>query len=130
MIKILLVEDDKINQLVIRKYLKQIDAAHFEIAEDGETALEMVNSCPANDFYQIILMDLQLPGISGFEVTRQIRKQPDERFQKVPIIALTASIDTEDNEELKTSGLNDFILKPFEPDFFQDKIKYYANYSG
>lgn len=129
MIKVLLVEDDKINQLVTRKYLKQIDA-QYEIAEDGETALNLIENCAADNFYQVILMDLQLPGISGFEVTRQIRKKSEERFQKVPIIALTASIDTEENEELHSSGLNDYILKPFEPAFFQEKMLAYAKASG
>jgi len=104
--KILVVEDNKINQIVTRKILQKND---FEctIAEDGFEALEVLKT--AN--FDLILMDINMPRMNGFETTRLIR----EKGIMVPIIALTAFDKDEIEKEALESGMNDVLIKPFEP---------------
>jgi PAS domain S-box-containing protein len=118
-IKILLVEDNKINQLVAAKFLKQwkID---FDIADNGQKAVAL----SAEHDYDLILMDLQMPVMDGIAATREIRKLPGYHF--VPIVALTAaSLETKD--DAYQVGMNDFLIKPFNPVELYNKIKKIAN---
>jgi len=104
--KILVVEDNKINQIVTKKILQKND---FEctIAEDGFDALEILET----DTFDIILMDINMPRMNGFETTRLIR----EKGILIPIIALTAFDKNEIENEALESGMNDVLIKPFEP---------------
>ncbi|WP_296147823.1 response regulator [uncultured Flavobacterium sp.] len=104
--KILVVEDNKINQIVTRKILEKND---FEcmIAEDGFVALEMLDEAT----YDLILMDINMPRMNGFETTKLIR----EKGIKIPIIALTAFDKDEIEKEALESGMDDVLIKPFEP---------------
>ncbi len=107
--KVLLVEDNKINQMVTRKMLekKQIQC---EIVENGEDAIEAVRS----NRYDLVLMDVHLPGINGTIATQSIRKFD----KKTPIIALTAISLNENREMLLSFGMTDVITKPFNPEAF------------
>ncbi|WP_447637890.1 ATP-binding protein [Flavobacterium microcysteis] len=107
--KVLLVEDNKINQMVTRKMLekKQIQC---EIVDNGEDAIEAVRS----NRYDLVLMDVHLPGINGTIATQSIRKFD----KKTPIIALTAISLNENREMLLSFGMTDVITKPFNPDAF------------
>ncbi|MEZ0005680.1 signal transduction histidine kinase/Tfp pilus assembly protein PilF [Flavobacterium sp. 28YEA47A] len=107
--KVLLVEDNKINQMVTRKMLekKQIQC---EIVDNGEDAIEAVR----NNRYDLVLMDVHLPGINGTIATQSIRKFD----KKTPIIALTAISLNENREMLLSFGMTDVITKPFNPEAF------------
>ncbi|MEY3499126.1 MAG: hypothetical protein RL308_795 [Bacteroidota bacterium] len=107
--KILLVEDNKINQMVISKMLEK-KKMNCTIAETGEEGVEMAK----NQNYDLILMDIHLPGISGTTATENIRTFD----KKTPIVALTAISLDENREMLLSFGMNDVITKPFNPDDF------------
>ncbi len=104
--KILVVEDNKINQIVTRKILEKNNFA-CKIAEDGFVALEMLET----ETYDLILMDINMPRMNGFETTRLIRG----KGISIPIIALTAFDKDEIEKEALESGMDDVLIKPFEP---------------
>jgi CheY-like chemotaxis protein len=115
--KILIVEDNKINQMVSTKMLKN-KGIHCEIIDNGEEAVEIVK----NNKFDLILMDVHLPGINGTIATQHIRK-----FDKTtPIIALTAISLNENRDMLLSFGMNDVITKPFVPDDFYGIIAKYV----
>ncbi|SEG48836.1 tetratricopeptide repeat-containing hybrid sensor histidine kinase/response regulator [Flavobacterium urumqiense] len=114
--KILLVEDNKINQMVSAKMLEN-KGIICDIIDNGEEAIETAR----NNKFDLILMDVHLPGINGTVATEQIRKFD----QKTPIIALTAISLDENREILLSFGMNDVITKPFIPEEFYSTI---ANY--
>jgi signal transduction histidine kinase len=104
-LKILVVEDNKVNQIVTQKLLEN-NGLSCEIAEDGYEALKKVKSST----YDIILMDIHMPGINGFETTEQIKALGII----TPIIALTASDKYEIADDITTYKMNDILIKPFE----------------
>lgn len=114
--KILLVEDNKINQMISAKMLKN-KGIICDIIDNGEEAIETAR----NNKFDLILMDVHLPGINGTVATEQIRKFDLE----TPIIALTAISLDENREMLLSFGMNDVITKPFIPEEFYSTI---ANY--
>lgn len=111
--KILLVEDNKINQMITKKMLEK-KKIFCEIVDNGEDAIEAAR----NNQYDLILMDVHLPGINGTIATQNIR----EFDGKTPIIALTAISLNENREMLLSFGMNDVITKPFNPDNFYKVI--------
>lgn len=106
-IPILVVEDNPFNIMVAKSLLEQ-SGAHVDIAGNGVEALE--KATPGK--YRLILMDLNMPVMDGFEASRQLRL----RGELVPIIALTASLPSEVEKEVQESGLTDIVVKPFNPD--------------
>lgn len=102
----LVVEDNAINRDVLREMLKNVGVVSFE-ASRGEEALSLV----AGQSFDIILMDIQMPGIDGREATRLIRK----RGCLTPIVAVTANVSSSDIEGYKRDGMNGFLAKPIEP---------------
>jgi signal transduction histidine kinase len=108
--RVLLVEDNELNQIVATELLKIVCGAEVVVADDGEEALARL----ADDRFDAILMDVQMPGMDGYEVTRRIRRDPVHG--RVPIIAMTAHAREEDRERCLASGMNDFVSKPFEPE--------------
>lgn len=114
--KILLVEDNKINQMVTKKILEKKKII-CEICETGEDAIEKVKT----NAYDLVLMDVHLPGINGTIATAEIRKFNDE----IIIIALTAISLNENREILLSYGMTDVITKPFNPDHFYKTLESY-----
>ena len=114
--KVLLVEDNKINQMITKKMLEKMKMV-CEIVENGEDAVEI---CKTKTF-DLILMDVHLPGINGTIATQQIRKHD----LKTPIIALTAISLNENREMLLSFGINDVITKPFHPEKLYAMISTY-----
>ncbi len=116
---ILLVEDNKINQMITQKMLER-KGISCVIIDNGEDAIENVRT----NNYDLILMDVHLPGINGTEATTEIRKFNNT----VPIIALTAISLNENREMLLSYGMNEVITKPFEPEHFYTVVtKYLSN---
>jgi PAS domain S-box-containing protein len=114
---LLLAEDNKINQMVAIKFLKLWEI-NFEVAENGAEAVELARK----NNYDLILMDLQMPELDGFEATKIIRGFEEKRFQELPIIALTAA-SLEIREKVYNAGMNDFLIKPFNPAELHAKLK-------
>ena len=104
--KILIVEDNLINQLVTRKIIEKNNYV-CQVVDDGFAALKMLE----NECFDLILMDINMPLMNGFETTKRIR----QLGIKTPIVALTAFDKDEITDEAISSGMNDIIIKPFEP---------------
>lgn len=115
-LNVLLVEDNDINRLYAKSILKNWHC-HADIAENGLVAIEKVK----NNTYDIVLMDVQMPVMDGYEATKAIR-QMDTPMKDVPIIALTANATKKDVELCLASGMNDYLPKPFTPEDLQRKI--------
>ncbi len=115
--RILLVEDNKINQLVVANMLKKL-GIEVVTADDGLEALDEF----AKQYFDLVLMDIQMPKMDGYRTTAEIRKSPDPRKRDVPIIALTASAFLTAKEKAKLFGMNDHVGKPFGPEDLLDKI--------
>ncbi|MFH1160035.1 MAG: response regulator [bacterium] len=109
-LKVLVVEDNLVNQKIVAKYLMKWEASH-DIAENGLIAVEKVKK----GHYDVVLMDLHMPEMSGYEATLKIRALDGKYFQDIPIIALTASVFLEDREKIFKFGMSGFITKPFNP---------------
>ncbi|HEY6978339.1 MAG TPA: response regulator [Chitinophagaceae bacterium] len=120
-INILLVEDNEFNILVATKFLQNW-GAEIDVATNGLEALTIFN----NDKHQLILMDLHMPVLDGYEATKRLR----QKGVKVPVIALTASMLPEENKKILASGANDIVLKPFEPNIFRNTIARYIKLSS
>lgn len=117
-IRILVAEDNKINQLITQKFLEKW-GAKVSLADDGLEALEQLK----RQAFDLILMDIQMPHLNGLETTRRIRSMAGSHYRDIPILALTASVLQEDLQAIHTSGMTDFIGKPFDPTLLAQKIK-------
>ncbi len=113
-IKVLVVEDMALNQLLMKTLLDDF-GFEWDIASNGKIALEKLEI----KSYDIILMDLQMPEMNGFEATEYIRNQLNS---KIPIIALTADVTTVDLAKCKAVGMNDYIAKPIDERLLFQKI--------
>lgn len=113
---VLLVEDNDINRLYAKSILKNWNC-HTDIAENGLVAIEKVK----NNFYDVVLMDVQMPVMDGYEATKAIRLM-NGIMKDVPIIALTANTTKKDIESCLSVGMNDYLPKPFTPEDLQRKI--------
>ena len=120
--KILITEDNPINVMVVKKFLQQWQVI-CDVAENGKIALEKVQ---LND-YDLILMDLQMPVMDGYEATIHIRALPHHKYKKLPIVALTASVVSGLNEKILNCGIDDFVNKPFKPNELHAKILMYMS---
>lgn len=106
---VLLVEDNAINQIVATELLRDEAGMHVTIAEDGVEALHLLFI----QSFDLVLMDIQMPGMDGLEATRRIRQDP--RHTKLPVIAMTAHALASDRSACLAAGMNDCVIKPFEP---------------
>jgi PAS domain S-box-containing protein len=113
-IKVLVVEDIELNQLLMKTLLDDFGFEH-DIADNGKIAIEKLQKKP----YDVILMDLQMPEMNGFEATDYIRNQMKS---KIPIIALTADVTTVDLDKCRAVGMNDYISKPVDERMLYGKI--------
>lgn len=112
-VKILIVEDNKINQMITKKILNKMDL-YCDVVDNGEAAVEQVQ----NTTYDVVLMDIHMPGISGLEATKIIRTFDKE----LTIFALTAVTLEDKMHEFGDAGFDDIISKPFKQEDFEDKL--------
>ena len=115
---ILLVEDNAMNVMVAQTFLQRWGAT-IDVAENG---LEALNKLDVSK-HRLILMDLHMPVMDGYEASRKIRQQGI----KVPIIALTATIPAEVEYDVRQAGMNDIVAKPFLPDELYRKVLHFVS---
>ena len=118
--EVLVVEDDILNLKLICEILKA-EGYTVHYAMNGVEAIDMAKKMP----YDLILMDIQLPGMDGIEATRIIKNMPN--YKKVPIIALTAYAMGGDKERFLAAGLDDYIPKPLDIYDFIKKMEKYCS---
>jgi len=108
--KVLIVDDNEINILIAKRILMKW-GLQIDFASDGYEAIENITK----NEYDLVFMDIKMPGINGFETTMIIRGMDEEYYKKLPIVALTASTLHDEENKFKDSGMNGHILKPFSP---------------
>ncbi len=111
--KVLLVEDNKINIMIAESLLAKKEITP-DTAHNGEEALAAVQQKE----YDLVLMDVQMPVMDGYTSTRKIRELKEEKYTTLPIIAMTANAMKQDREKAISSGMNDHLSKPIEPEEF------------
>jgi PAS domain S-box-containing protein len=120
-VNVLVVDDNQINRLLINKVLKKWGVTP-DFAENG---IEAIQKVVTNRNYDVVLMDIHMPEMGGLEATEILRGKDDEYCRKVPIIALTASMLSNQMDQIQEAGMNDYILKPFDPKNLYDKLSRY-----
>jgi len=118
--RILLAEDNTTNVLLMRNFFRRWEVI-CDVAENGQQAYEMVQAFD----YDMVLMDLQMPELDGYQATSKIRSLDGVKYKEIPIIALTASATLDIKDLAFAVGMNDYITKPFSPHDLQSKISFY-----
>lgn len=118
---VLVAEDNLINQLVAKRTLENwgIDVT---LVNNG---LEAIRELQSNKSFDLVIMDVQMPEMDGFQATQIIRNQLDDGKRSIPIIAMTASVLYDPKARALTAGMNDYISKPFKPEQLNEKLKPY-----
>ena len=110
--RILLVEDNEINTEIATELLME-EGCIVETANDGAACIDMLEKADA-DYYKMILMDIQMPVMNGYDTTLTIRKMKDTKKARIPIIAMTANVFAEDIQKVLSVGMNDHVAKPVD----------------
>ena len=111
-VRILLVEDNEINTEIATELLKE-EGCIVETANDGVACIDLIEKADA-DYYKMILMDIQMPVMNGYDATLTIRKMKDTKKARIPIIAMTANAFAEDVEKVLAVGMNAHVAKPVD----------------
>jgi len=115
-LKILIAEDDRVSALYICKILEN-SGHQTQLAKNGDVAFRILE----NEFFDLVLMDIQMPEVDGLEATRKIRNSKDA-FSTIPIIAVSANQDPPASEFCREVGMNHFIPKPFSMPLFEQAL--------
>lgn len=119
-LKVLLVDDDEINQLVACTFMKKWGIA-VTTATDGKKALELIKA----KSFDLVIMDLQMPEVDGYECTRRIRAMDDAYFKEVPILVFSASSLIDSRKKATEFGMTDILNKPFRQEELRAKLGQY-----
>lgn len=119
----MIAEDNPLNREIAVELLKDMGAA-VETAEDGAVAVERFRQS-AQRYYDLILMDIQMPNMNGYEAARQIRTMSRQDAGSIPIIALTAEAFAENVEMAKEAGMNSHLSKPFDVNSLNQELRKY-----
>src|SRR5881227_1158565 len=126
--RILLTEDNDINQQIAIELLEGTGAT-VTVANNGREALDLLSNGPQPPPFDVVLMDLQMPEMDGYQATAKLRS--DARFAALPIIAMTAHATLEERQRCLASGMNDHISKPIDPNaLFETVARYYRSAPG
>ncbi len=120
-LNVLVFEDNPLNQWLIKKRLASWGCTFF-ITEHAEEGLQILE----DELIDVVFMDLHMPVVDGYEITRRIRANQQQRISQVPVVALTADFTVKDKEKASTDGINDFILKPYTPEELLEKLIQYG----
>ncbi len=118
MAKILIIEDNEIN-LYLETFILEQHGHQVLQARDGETGIHLAQS----KLPDLILLDIQLPGLDGYQVAQALRKIP--QLDGIPIVAVTSYAMVGDREAILSAGCNDYIEKPINPDTFINQVSYH-----
>lgn len=116
-IKVLIAEDSEVNRMVVKKHIEKI-GFQYSFVENGQ---ECINTLKEKQF-DIILMDMQMPVMDGFQATEYIRSQFNDEKKNIPIISMTADVTSEAVESYKKAGVNEVLKKPFNTEELKFKI--------
>ncbi|MBR0417827.1 MAG: response regulator [Erysipelotrichaceae bacterium] len=119
--RILLAEDNNMNQIIAQAILEEAGFV-VEITENGQIALDKVKKNEAG-YYDIVLMDIQMPIMDGYEAAKQIRLLEDERKTHLPIVAVTANAFEEDRKVAMEAGMNGHLAKPYDIPQIMETLK-------
>ncbi len=120
-VNLLIVEDNRVNQLLLKNTLKKFGFVNADVAENGRSALQLLSE----KNYHLVLMDIQMPEMDGYEITREIRSRVRKEMRNIPVIAITAEALEKEKQKAKESGMNDYVVKPYIPeDLYQTILKY------
>ena len=111
-VRILLVEDNEINAEIATELLTE-EGCIVETANDGVACIDMIEKADA-DYYKMILMDIQMPVMNGYDAALAIRKMKDTKKSRIPIIAMTANVFAEDIQKVLSVGMNAHVTKPVD----------------
>jgi signal transduction histidine kinase/CheY-like chemotaxis protein len=117
--RILYGEDIEVNQLLMTKFFAEQGGYSLDIAKNGEWVIEYLERYP----YDLLLLDLTMPVMDGYDAATAIRSHSDKKIQKIPIIALTARTTDEERMEAKEVGINAYITKPVDPDILFETVE-------
>lgn len=117
-LNILIAEDNIINIMLLKKILDQWNC-NYSLSKDGKEALDMVKT----GGFDVVLMDIHMPVMDGFEASRHIRELPDVSMSKIKIIALTASSDVDIQQSFSYTYLDDYLTKPFSSQLLKEKLE-------
>jgi len=120
--KILMAEDNPVNTMLVQKIAQRWNI-ELDTAENGTEVLKLLR----HKQYDVILMDIHLPDMNGYEITKAIRNLPDKMKASTPVIALTATSQDDLNNNLDAAIMNDYIIKPFNADELYNKLKKYSS---
>jgi CheY-like chemotaxis protein len=123
--RVLLVEDQMVNQILMKTILEKAECK-VEMARNG---IEGVQKSKSGDF-DIVFMDCQMPEMDGFEATREIRSFEEGKQRHLPIVALTADAMQGDREKCLRTGMDDYINKPVNPEKIHDMIRKFVRGSS
>ena len=119
--RVLLVEDNPLNREIAEVLLME-EGFEVECAEDGVVAVEMVSKSESG-YYDLVLMDIQMPRMDGYQATKEIRKLSNIELANIPIVALTANALTEDKQRAFESGMDGHVAKPIDIEKFKYILK-------
>ena len=119
--RLLLVEDNELNREIATEILSE---AGFQIeeADNGKKAVEMLAASEPG-YYRLILMDIQMPVMDGYEATKAIRRLSDKALSEIPIVAMTANAFEEDRKKAFECGMNSHIAKPVDVEVLFETLK-------
>ena len=123
--RILLAEDNEMNQMIAEAILTDA-GLEVEIVGDGTEAVEKMETAPAG-YYDIIMMDIQMPVMDGYEAAKRIRSMDDRRKAGIPIVAVTANAFEEDRKTALEAGMNGHLAKPYDIPAIMETLKELLN---
>ena len=118
-----MVEDNEINTEIATELLTE-EGCIVETANDGVVCIDMIEKADA-DYYKMILMDIQMPVMNGYDATRKIRRMGDPHKANIPIVAMTANAFSEDRQAALDAGMNDHIAKPIDMNILVSTLRKY-----
>jgi len=125
-IRVLLVEDNRINQIVAKGLLNKLGINSIDIANNGVECIEELKKGSSHTYYDVVLMDCQMPEMDGYEASRKIRLGNGGELNKaILIIAMTANAMADDKQKCLDAGMNDYLSKPIDPNLLVEKLRHW-----
>ncbi|KHJ34711.1 putative hsp90-like protein [Erysiphe necator] len=129
-IRVCIAEDNPVNKKIAIQFMHKLGFRSVDAYENGLEAVEGLRlKAKEGKPYHIVLMDVQMPVLDGYEATKLIRQDPIDKIRRILVIAMTASAIQGDREKCLASGMNDYLAKPVRSNVLKDKLDYYLRQS-